>query len=154
MVKFSNNQKVKSSKANNWQEIPWSEINLKVRDLQDRIVKATLKNDMSQVYKLQSKLVTSFEGRALAIRRVVTSSGGKTPGIDNIQWKTPAERYKAIEAVGIITNNPNKYKSKPLKRVMIPKNNSTELRPLGIPTLLDRAVQAVYHLAVDPVVEV
>lgn len=53
----------------------------------------------------------------------------------------------------MITKNPNQYKSKPLKRVMIPKSNSTELRPLGIPTLMDRAVQAVYHLGVDPAVE-
>ena len=48
--------------------------------------------------------------------------------------------------------NPDKYRAKPLKRVMIPKS-PTEKRPLGIPTILDRAVQALYHMAVDPIVE-
>lgn len=56
MINIKQNINIKSTKANNWQEIPWSVVNLKVRDLQDRIVKATLKNEMNQVYKLQSKL--------------------------------------------------------------------------------------------------
>ena len=143
-----------SKRATSWQEIAWQEVILKVRDLQDRIVKAAMKKDMREVYRLQRILVTSFEGRALAVRRVVTSSGGQTPGIDKITWSTPAARFKAIFELGAITSAPNKYKSMPLKRVMIPKNNSTELRPLGIPSMIDRAVQAVYLLAVDPVVEV
>jgi len=138
---------------NNWHTLPWSEIIKKVQDLQNQIVKAHLNNNMSLVYKLQNKLVSSFEGRALAIRKIVTNSGAKTPGIDKILWKTPEDRFKAIEELGLITKNPNKYKSSPLKRVMIPKNNSKELRPLGIPTMIDRAVQSVYYLAVDPVVE-
>ena len=117
-------------------------------------MKATLKDNMKEVYRLQEVIVISFEGRALAIRRVVTSSGGKTPGVDNIIWDTPKARFHAIKELGLITKNPSSYKSSPLKRVMIPKNNSTELRPLGIPTIMDRAVQAVYHLAIDPVVEV
>nr|AYE93292.1 DNA polymerase [Termitomyces sp.]AYE93309.1 DNA polymerase [Termitomyces sp.] len=142
-----------TTKYQNWQHIPWDEVNERVRDLQDRIVKATLDNNMRIVYQLQNQLVTSVEGRALAIRRVVTSSGGKTPGIDKVTWDKPLERFNAIHELGMITKNPNQYKSKPLKRVMIPKSNSTEMRPLGIPTLMDRAVQAVYHLGVDPVVE-
>jgi len=44
---------------------------------------ATSDNNMKLVYQLQNQLVSSIEGRDLAIRRVVTSSGGKTPGIDN-----------------------------------------------------------------------
>ena len=137
----------------NWHTIPWSEILKIVQDLQNQIVKAQLKNNMSLVYKLQNKLVSSFEGRALAIRKIVTNSGAKTPGIDKILWTTPEQRFKAIEELGLITKNPNKYKSYPLRRVMIPKTNSKELRPLGIPTMIDRAVQSVYYLAVDPVVE-
>nr|AYE93236.1 hypothetical protein C0995_000069 [Termitomyces sp.]AYE93256.1 hypothetical protein C0995_000063 [Termitomyces sp.] len=140
-------------KYKSWQHITWVEVNERVRDLQDGIVKATLENNMKLVYQLQNQLVTSVEGRALAIRRVVTSSGGKTPGIDKITWDNPQDRFNAIHELGMVTKNPNLYKSKPLKRVMIPKNNSNELRPLGIPTLMDRAVQAVYHLGVDPAVE-
>lgn len=86
---------------------------------------------MKKVYKLQNQLVSSFEGRALAIRRIITNSGSNTPGIDKKLWKTPNERFKAIAELGQITKNPNSYKSSPLKRVMIPKSNSTELRPLG-----------------------
>ena len=151
----SKNQTTKLSiKATGWQEINWKEVNIRVQDLQDKIVKATMKNNMNEVYRLQEKLITSFEGKALAIRRVVTSQGGKTPGVDNVTWLTPADRFKAIKELGLITKDYNSYESSPLKRVMIPKSNSTELRPLGIPTIMDRAVQAVYHLAIDPVVEV
>lgn len=137
----------------NWQELPWKEIMTYVRVLQDQIVRATDKHEYKEVYDLQRKLVTSFEGRALAVRNVSTSSGAKTPGIDNITWKSPADRMNAIIELGEITKNPKSYKASPLKRVMIPKTNSKELRPLGIPTIGDRAVQAVYQLAVDPVVE-
>lgn len=167
MIKTINN------KNSNWHNIPWKEFNKKVQDLQNKIVKARLENNMKLVYQLQNQLVTSLEGRAIAIRNVVTSSplpslpspvgsgvkgkgigdGAKTPGVDNITWTTPEQRMKAIELLGNITKNPNTYKSSPLKRIMIPKANSTKLRPLGIPTMLDRAVQAVYLLAVDPVVE-
>jgi len=72
------------TKITNWQEIPWKKIVVKIRDLQDQIVKAKLNNDMKKVYKLQTQLVNSFEGRALAIRRVTINSGGQTPGIDKI----------------------------------------------------------------------
>lgn len=147
MIKTINN------KNSNWHNIPWKEYNKKVQDLQNKKVKARLENNMKLVYQLQNQLVTSLEGRAIAIRNVVTSSGAKTPGVEKITWTTPEQRMKAIELLGNITKNPNTYKSSPLKRIMIPKANSTELRPLGIPTILDRAVQAVYLLAVDPVVE-
>lgn len=85
-----------TTKYQNWQHIPWDEVNERVRDLQDRIVKATLENNMRLVYQLQNQLVTSVEGRALAIRRVVTSSGGKSPGIDKIIWDKPLDRFNAI----------------------------------------------------------
>jgi len=70
---------------------------------------------MSLVYKLQNKLVSSFEGQALAIRKLVANSGAKTPGIDKILWNTPEQTFKAIEELGLITKNPNKYKSYPLE---------------------------------------
>ena len=147
MIKTINNKNL------NWHNIPWQECNKKVQDLQNQIVKAKLENNMKLVYLLQNQLVTSLEGRAIAIRNVVTSSGSKTPGIDNITWTNPEQRMKAIELLGKIIKNPNTYKSSPLKRIMIHKTNSTEFRPLEIPTMFDRAVQAVYLLAVDPVVE-
>lgn len=112
-----------------------------------------MKNDMSLVYKLQIQLITSFAGRALAIRNIVTNTGGKTSGVDNIIWETPADRFNAIKLLWEIVNKPKLYVASPLKRVMIPKNNSNEKRTLSIPTMKDRAIQALYYLAVDPVVE-
>lgn len=69
---------------------------IKVRALQNKIIKATLNNDTKLVYKLQNQLVCSFEGRALAVRMVTSNSGGKTPGIENIIWDAPSKRFKAI----------------------------------------------------------
>lgn len=65
---------IQNNKAKNWHKINWKAVNIRVQVLQDKIVKATLENDMVKVYRLQNELVTSFEGRALAIRRVVTNS--------------------------------------------------------------------------------
>lgn len=94
----------------------------------------------------------SFAARALAVRKVVTNSGGKTPGIDKITLTTPKEYFNLIKELRRIVIDPNNYRAKPLRRVMIPKANGGE-RPLGIPTVVDRAIQALYHLGVDPAVE-
>jgi RNA-directed DNA polymerase len=146
-------QRNKIIMAQTWNELEWKDIILKVKAHQDKIVRATMAGDMKGVYNLQRELITSFEGRAVAVRGVVTNTGGKTPGVDQVTWKNPAERFEAIKELGRIVNNPHGYKASPLKRIMIPKPNSTEERPLSIPTLRDRTVQAVYKLAVDPVVE-
>lgn len=95
----------------------------------------------------------SFDGRALAVRRVVTNSGGKTPGVDGIILNGPTEYLSAILELKDIVNNPKNYQAKPVRRVIIPKPGKRERRGLGIPTVRDRTVQAVYQMAVDPVVE-
>jgi len=143
----------KQDKYTNWQQINWKDVTGKVAMLQDKIVKAAQVENMNLVFKLQRQLINCFEGRALAIRNVVSNDGGKTAGVDSITWDTPDDRFQAIAYLKEIVMKPKGYKSMPLKRIMIPKTNSDELRPLGIPTMNDRAVQAVYHLAVDPVVE-
>jgi RNA-directed DNA polymerase len=136
-----------------WHGIDWNRANGEIRILQEKIVTATLKNNFEEIYKLQRKIVTSFAGRALAVRKVVTNSGSKTAGIDKVRWLGPKDYWAAIQDLKWIVQNPKKYKAKPLLRVNIPKGNTGETRPSGIPTLSDRTVQAVYHLAVDPVVE-
>lgn len=138
---------------NEWNSIDWKRAEMKVKDLQEKIVIATLNNDMKEVYNIQWKLINCFEAKAIAIRRVVTNRGGKTAGTDNIIWKTAKDYWSAIEKLTVIARNPTGYHAQPLRRVWIPKPYSNELRPLGIPTLIDRAVQALYHLGVDPVVE-
>lgn len=136
-----------------WHNINWKEAEIKVKDFQEKIVIATLDKDFKKVYNLQWKLLSSFEAKALAVRKVITNKGGKTSGTDKIVWKNPSDYYGAIIQLTEIVNNINEYKAKPLLRVFIPKGNTGEMRPLGIPTMIDRAVQAIYHLGVDPVVE-
>ncbi|MEH4297714.1 group II intron reverse transcriptase/maturase [Enterobacter ludwigii] len=130
----------------------WDTINQKrqyrtVRRLQTRIVKATQEKQWRRVKALQRLLTRSFAAKALAVRRVTENSGRKTPGIDGKTWSTPAEKWNAINNL-----RRNGYKPSPLKRVYIPKSNG-KLRPLGIPTMKDRAMQALYLLALEPVAE-
>ena len=90
----------------------------------------------------------------MAIRKVVTNKGGKTAGTDGIVWASPQEYWDAIQNLASLIENSKEYKAQPVRRVYIPKANSPgEKRPLGIPTMIDRAMQALYHLGVDPAVE-
>jgi RNA-directed DNA polymerase len=144
---------IKVGLKNGWHKINWRLAETKMKDLQEKIVIAILKRDLKEVYRLQWVIIQSFEGRALAVRRVISNKGGKTAGIDNVIWNGPKDYWLAIKELERIVNNPNEYKAQPLRRVNIPKGNSKEMRPLGIPTMIDRAVQALYYLGVDPVVE-
>jgi RNA-directed DNA polymerase len=130
-----------------WEQIDWSQCEQKVRRLQARIVKATQEGRHGKVKALQWLLTHSFYGRALAVKRVTHNQGKNTPGVDGAIWRTPACRYKAID-----TLRRRGYRPQPLRRVYIPKANG-KLRPLGIPTMMDRAMQALYLLALLPVAE-
>ena len=136
-----------SSPEAQWVQIDWSQCELKVRRLQERIVKATQEGRYGKVKALQWLLTHSFYGRALAVKRVTLNQGKNTPGVDGAIWSTPASRYKAID-----TLRRRGYQPQPLRRVYIPKSNG-KLRPLGIPTMKDRAMQALYLLALLPVAE-
>lgn len=105
------------------------------------------------MYKLQWQLIQRYEAQAIAVRKVITNKGGKTSGIDKIIWNGPLDYTEAIEELGRLIKDPRKYKAQPVRRVYIPKGSGKELRPLGIPTMIDRAMQALYHLGVDPAVE-
>lgn len=137
-----------------WQSINWKKVEATVKDLQEKIVIATLKENIKEMYKLQWKLLNSFEAKASAIRRVITNKGGKTAGTDGEVWNSPQDYWNAIQILTEIVRKPEEYQAQPLRRVWITKANSKELRPLGIPTMIDRAVQAIYHLGIDPAVEV
>jgi RNA-directed DNA polymerase len=136
-----------------WHLIDWKRAETKIKELQERITIATLKNDLKEMYKIQWILLNCQEAKALAIRKVITNKGGKTAGTDKIVWNSPKDYWNAIEELTKVVDNPMEYRAQPLKRVWIPKANSKDLRPLGIPTIKDRAVQALYHLCVDPAVE-
>jgi len=130
-----------------WHSIPWKKVYRTVRRLQARIVKATREGKWHKVKALVYLLTHSFSGRALAILRVVSNSGVKTPGVDGILWDTPEAKSAAFSAL-----RRHGYQPQPLRRVYIPKSNGKR-RPLGIPTLTDRAMQALYLLGLDPIAE-
>jgi RNA-directed DNA polymerase len=130
-------------------EIDWRRCHLDLMKLQDRLTTASIKNEHNEIYKLQDQITRSFAARALAVRKVVSNRGKNTPGIDGIRWKTSKEKYKAIHSLKDLSS----YKAQPVKRVYIPKPGKKDLRPLGIPTYYDRAVQALWLFALDPVLE-
>jgi RNA-directed DNA polymerase len=130
-----------------WHSINWKKVYRTVHRLQARIVKATREGKWHKVKALVYLLTHSFSGRALAILRVVSNSGVKTPGVDGILWNTPEAKSAAFSAL-----RRHGYQPQPLRRVYIPKSNGKR-RPLGIPTLADRAMQALYLLGLDPIAE-
>jgi RNA-directed DNA polymerase len=130
-----------------WHSIEWKKVWRTVRRLQARIVKAVTEGRWNKVKALVYLLTHSFGGRALAILRVVSNSGAKTPGVDGILWNTPEAKSAAFG-----TLRRHGYQPQPLRRVYIPKSNGKR-RGLGIPTMTDRAMQALYLLGLDPIAE-
>jgi len=130
-----------------WHAIDWAAVHQNVRRLQVRIVKATQKGQHGKVKALQWLLTHSFSGQALAVLRVTENSGQQTPGVDRVIWNTPEKKTTALHSL-----RQRGYQPQPLRRVYIPKSNG-KMRPLGIPTMTDRAMQALYLLALDPVSE-
>lgn len=131
----------------NWHAIDWRTCYQRVRRLQNRIAKATQLGHHRQASRLQRLLQRSTSAKAVAVRRVTENRGRKTPGVDGITWSTPATKLEALK-----TLCPKGYRPKPLRRIHIPKPNGGK-RPLGIPAMRDRAMQALYLLSVEPIAE-
>ncbi len=132
-----------------WHSIDWQKAHENVRRLQARIVKATQEGRWGKVKALQYLLTHSFSGKALSVKRVTENQGKRTPGVDGETWGTPAKKATAVH-----TLRQRGYQPRPLRRVYIPKNHDKKKkRPLSIPTLRDRAMQALYLLALEPVAE-
>ena len=130
-----------------WNDIPWAIVQRQVRRLQTRIVKATQNGRHNKAKALQWLLTHSFSGKALAVKRVTENKGKNTPGVDKVTWKTPRTKTNAIASL-----KRRGYSSLPLRRVLIPKKNG-KTRPLGIPAMKCRAMQALHLLALEPIAE-
>ena len=130
-----------------WDSINWDRVKSEVKKLQMRIAKAVKKGKWNKVKVLQRLLTRSFYAKLLAIKRVTSSRGSRTPGVDGVKWNTPKKKLS-----GLLSLKQRSYQAKPLRRVSIKKKNGKK-RPLGIPTMKDRAMQALYLLALEPVSE-
>lgn len=134
--------------AVDWRSIKWKRANRNVRRLQRRIVQAQQQGKKRKVRALQRILTRSYSGRCLAVRRVVENPGSRTPGVDGQKLDTPEKKARAVERL-----SSEEYQPQPLKRVYIAKKNGKGRRPLGIPTMEDRAQQALHLLSLDPIAE-
>lgn len=130
-----------------WNAIDWRAVHAEVRRLQVRIAEAEKEKRRGKVKALQWILVHSFAAKLWAVRRVVINNGKRTPGVDGVIWRTPREKMEAAQSL-----DRRGYEPQPLRRIYIPKKNG-KLRPLSIPTMKDRAMQALYLLALNPVAE-
>ncbi len=130
-----------------WKSIQWPHVRQEVRRLQMRIAKATQAGQHRKAQALQWVLTHSRSVKLLAVHRVTTNRGAKTPGVDNVIWRS--DRQKVQAALNLKRHG---YKPRPLRRHYIPKPNG-KLRPLSIPTMHDRAMQALYALALAPIAE-
>lgn len=131
-----------------WKEINWKQTELYVNRLQVRIVKAVQNNKWRLVKRLQKLVTNSFYAKALAVKRVITNKGRKTPGIDGDIWVTDDDKIRAVYKLQTCT-----YRAKPLKRTYIEKYGKKEKRPLGIPAMSDRAMQGLQLPAPAPIAE-
>jgi len=137
-----------SAKRNTtWSGLSWDKIEAHVLRLQMRIAKAERESKKGKVSALQRLLTNSFYAKCLAVKRITSNAGHKTAGVDGILWKTPKEKMQAVYEL-----RRRNYYPAPLRRIYIPKK-SGKLRPLSIPTLKDRAMQALWYAALLPIAE-
>src|SRR5437762_10724088 len=135
-----------TEKQTNWNAIDWRKANRIVRNLRHRIFRAKQEGNLNKVRSLQKLMLKSYSNRLTSVRRVAQINAGKnTPGVDKLVIKTPTARGKMVDALAHYTL----WKAKPARRVYIPKK-SGKLRPLGIPVVMDRCLQALVKNALEP----
>ncbi len=132
-----------------WNTLPWKKLEKHVYRIQKRIYRAGQRGSLRAVHKLQKLLMKSEAARLMAVRRVTQDNQGKkTAGVDGVKSVPPKQRL--VMAKQIHPKNWKNANAKPVRRVWIPKPGKDEKRPLGIPTMLDRAKQALGKLALEP----
>ena len=145
-----------------WNTLPWHQLDKQVFKLQKRIYQASERGEVKVVRRLQKLLISSWSAKAVAVRKVTQDNKGKkTAGVDGVKSLTPRKRMELVENLQL------EDKSKPTRRIWIPKPGKTEkadatprrrkaqgnahqARPLGIPTIYERAKQALVKMALEP----
>lgn len=136
--------KAKINSNTPWRDIKWNKIEKKIFSLQKKIYMYSKINNQVQVHKFQRLLISSFDSKLLAVRKVTQdNSGKKTAGVDGVKSIPPQKRWELAQSIKI------DGETMPIKRVYIPKKDGS-LRPLGIPTLVDRVKQKLVLLALEP----
>jgi RNA-directed DNA polymerase len=135
------------SRAQNWNQVNWKKVSAHVYQMQMRIAKSIRQNKWRKAKALQFLLSRTFYAKLLAVKRIMSNKGSRTAGIDGINWKGASARWQAA-----LDLKYHGYRAQPLRRIHIPKKNG-KLRPLGIPTLHDRAMQMLYALGLKPIAE-
>jgi RNA-directed DNA polymerase len=135
------------TEKSDWDSIDWHKIRNQVRRMQMRIAKAVRENRIGKAKALQRLLSHSLHAKLLAVKRVSENSGAKTAGVDGVRWKSPKQKMKAVFDL-----RRRGYNTLPLKRIYIPKRNG-KLRPLSIPTMKCRAMQALHLQGLEPIAE-
>lgn len=136
-----------SSDAQRWQAIDWPEVEKRVYRLQVRIAQSVREQRWGKARALQHLLSRSFAAKVLSVKRVISNKGSRTAGVDGVLWTSPGQYWRAAQRLRTAG-----YQAQPLRRIYIPKKNG-DRRPLGIPTLHDRAMQALYALGLKPIAE-
>jgi RNA-directed DNA polymerase len=128
-----------------WNQLPWRQLEKQVFKLQKRIYQASQRDDVRLVHRLQKLLMKSWAARCIAVRRVTQDNRGKrTAGIDGVKNLPPVKRLALVKHL-VLTG-----KARPTRRIWIPKPGRNTQRPLGIPTIQERARQALVKLGLEP----
>jgi RNA-directed DNA polymerase len=135
-----------TKKQTDWNTINWHKANRTVRNLRHRIFRATQEGNLKKVRSLQKLMLKSYSNRLVSVRRVTQINAGKqTPGVDKLVIKTPEARGRMVDTLA----DYSLWKAQPARRVYIPKANNKR-RPLGIPVVVDRCLQAMIKNAIEP----
>jgi RNA-directed DNA polymerase len=135
-----------TEKQTDWNTINWRKANRTVRNLRQRIFRATQEGNLNKVRSLQKLMLKSYSNRLVSVRRVAQINAGKhTPGVDKLVIKTPEARGRMVDRLA----HYSLWKAKPVRRVYIPKANNTR-RPIGIPVVIDRCLQSMVKSALEP----
>lgn len=131
-----------------WDSIDWNQVHRVVMRLQVRIAKATREGRWRKVKSLQWLMTHSYSAKKIAVKKITTNQGKRTPGVDGVLLKTSEDKANMVNSLKRVG-----YRPSALRRIYIPKADGKKLRPLGIPTMKTRAMQALHALALLPMSE-